>query len=55
MARFRCTGCDYIYDEATGDEHEGYAPGTLFESLPREFVCPDCAVRDKEDFEPISG
>jgi rubredoxin len=54
MARYRCPGCDYTYDENKGDTHEGYPPGTEFESLPEEFVCPDCAVRYKEDFEQLT-
>jgi rubredoxin len=54
MARYRCPGCDYTYDENKGDSHEGYPPGTEFESLPEEFVCPDCAVRYKEDFEQLT-
>jgi rubredoxin len=54
MAKFRCPGCDYTYDETLGDKHEGYPPGTPFESLPEEFTCPDCAVRYKEDFQPLA-
>lgn len=48
--KFRCPDCGYVYDEACGDAHEGYRPGTLFENLPDDFVCPDCVVRAKEDF-----
>lgn len=50
MAKFQCPQCEFIYDEALGFEREGYAPGTLFADLPDEFACPDCYVRDKEDF-----
>lgn len=50
MATYCCPGCDYTYDETRGDIHEGYPPGTAFESLPEDFTCPDCAVRYKEDF-----
>lgn len=50
MARYQCPDCEYVYDEARGDDHEGYPPGMKFEALPEEFVCPDCAVRYKEDF-----
>jgi rubredoxin len=50
MNKFVCPGCGYIYDEAIGDAHEGYAAGTTFADLPDDFVCPDCAVRAKEDF-----
>ena len=53
MGRYRCPGCNYTYDEQQGDAHEGYPPGTSFESLPAEFTCPDCAVRYKEDFLPV--
>ena len=53
MGRYRCPGCDYIYDEQRGDVHEGYPPGTPFASLPEEFTCPDCSVRYKEDFQPL--
>ena len=54
MARYRCPGCEYTYDEEQGDSHEGYSPGTTFESLPEDFTCPDCAVRYKEDFEELA-
>jgi rubredoxin len=51
MARYLCPGCNYEFDEDRGDDHEGYPPGTSFDSLPEEFACPDCGVRYKEDFE----
>lgn len=51
-SQYRCPGCGYIYDEALGDDHEGYPPGYQFTELPADFVCPDCAVRYKEDFVP---
>ena len=47
---FQCPGCGYRYDESVGDEYEGYAPQTPFASLPEDYVCPDCAVRGKQDF-----
>lgn len=53
MGKYRCPGCEYIFDESQGDPHEGYPPGTPFESVPDTFVCPDCAVRYKEDFEAL--
>lgn len=52
MSRLKCPECDYVYDEENGDQHEGYPPGTLFDDLPDDFVCPDCSVRYKEDFVP---
>ena len=48
---FVCSGCGYVYDEAKGDDYEGYAAGTVFADLPDDFVCPDCAVCSKEDFD----
>ena len=55
MAVFECPGCLFRYDEAQGDAHEGYSPGTLFESLPEDFTCPDCGVRYKEDFQKLAA
>ncbi|MAT94945.1 MAG: rubredoxin [Halioglobus sp.] len=53
MALYECPGCGYRYDEASGDAHEGYAPGTAFGELPDDFTCPDCGVRYKEDFAQV--
>lgn len=39
-----CGGCGYDYDPAIGDEDGGIAPGTLFEKLPDEWVCPECSA-----------
>jgi rubredoxin len=50
MSTYVCPDCGYLYDEAKGDAHEGYAAGTTFAQLPEDFVCPDCSVRAKEDF-----
>ena len=40
----------YIYDEELGDPDDGLAPGTLWEDIPDDWVCPDCGV-SKFDFE----
>ena len=53
MARFRCPECGYLFDEKAGDDFEGYPPGTDFATLPEDFTCPDCSVREKSDFERI--
>jgi len=50
MARLVCPECGYVFDEARGDAHEGYPPGTLFASLPEDFACPGCSVRLRDDF-----
>ena len=52
MKKYRCTVCDWVYDPELGDPDAGIAPGTAFEELPDDFVCPLCGV-GKEDFEPI--
>ena len=45
-----CTVCGWEYDPAVGDEEHGIAPGTAFEDLPEDFVCPLCGM-GKEEFE----
>ena len=44
MAKFVCDVCGYTYDEAIGDVDNGIAPGTKFEDLPDDVVCPLCGV-----------
>jgi len=51
MTKYRCVICDYIYDPAGGDPANGVAPGTAFEDLPADWVCPLCGA-DKSNFEP---
>lgn len=51
MTAFRCPGCGYVYDEATGNAREGFPPGTSWDDVPDDWACPDCGVRDKVDFE----
>lgn len=48
--QFQCPVCEYIYDEASGAPVEGFPPGTRWESIPDDWNCPDCGVRDKVDF-----
>lgn len=50
MAKYVCTVCGYIYDEAEGAPELDILPGTLFDALPDTFVCPLCGV-GKEFFE----
>ena len=52
MKKYICTVCSYIYDPAEGDPDSGIAPGTAFEDLPDDWVCPLCGV-GKDDFEPV--
>ena len=48
--KYVCTVCGYIYDEADGDPDNGVAPGTKWEDVPGDWVCPLCGA-GKEDFE----
>jgi len=50
MKRYVCLVCGLIYDEAEGWPSEGIAPGTRWEDVPADWVCPECGV-GKEDFE----
>ena len=53
MDKWRCTVCDYVYDPEKGDPVGGIPPGTAFEDLPDEWVCPMCGV-GKDMFEKIT-
>lgn len=50
MQKWRCTLCNYVYDPAVGDPENGVEPGTPFESIPDEWVCPLCGA-GKDEFE----
>jgi rubredoxin-NAD+ reductase len=49
MKKYVCDVCGWEYDEAVGDPDNGIAPGTKFEDLGDDFVCPLCGV-DKDNF-----
>ena len=44
MKKYVCDACGWVYDEELGDAESGIAPGTKFEDLPDDFVCPICGV-----------
>jgi rubredoxin len=48
--KYTCTICGYTYDPAKGDPDSGIAPGTRFEDLPEDWVCPNCGA-PKSEFE----
>lgn len=52
MQKYECQLCGYIYDPELGDEDSGIEPGTAFENLPEDWVCPLCGA-EKCDFEPV--
>ncbi len=47
-----CIICGWMYDEEKGAPEEGLAPGTRWEDVPEDWICPDCAA-GKEDFEMV--
>lgn len=52
MDKYACQICGYIYDPEVGDPDGGIAPGTPFEDIPDDWVCPLCGAT-KDDFAVI--
>ena len=50
MEHYVCQICGYVYDPEKGDPENDIAPGTKFEDLPDDWVCPICGA-GKDDFE----
>jgi len=50
--RSQCLACNYIYDEANGWPDDGIAPGTHWQNIPEDWICPECGAA-KSDFEMI--
>jgi rubredoxin len=53
VAKYQCDNCGLVYDEAEGFAKEGFPPGTAWSRVPDDWACPDCAVREKIDFERV--
>ncbi|MBJ7380626.1 MAG: rubredoxin [Polynucleobacter sp.] len=53
MKTYLCIICGFIYDEAKGMPEDGIAPGTLWDDVPADWVCPDCAA-GKDSFEMMA-
>ena len=51
MKKYICTVCQWVYDPEVGDPESRIEPGTAFEDIPEDWVCPVCGV-GKDDFEP---
>jgi len=51
-AKYRCSVCGYIYDPELGDPDGGIKPGTPFEEIPDDWVCPVCGA-SKDKFEKM--
>jgi rubredoxin len=52
MAKYQCSVCGHIYDEAQGDADSDIAPGTLWADISDDWRCPECGV-EKDDFQYV--
>lgn len=52
MKKYVCDVCGYIYDEVNGDPDNGIEPGTAWEDVPEDFLCPLCGV-GKDQFSEV--
>ena len=52
MRKWLCIVCGWIYDEAKGWPDDGIVPGTKWEDIPEDWMCPECQV-GKADFEML--
>ena len=52
MQKWRCVLCSYVYDPNAGDPDGNVPPGTPFEKVPGDWVCPLCGA-PKSEFEPV--
>jgi rubredoxin len=43
MKKYICP-CGYVYDEEKGDPEHGVAPGTKWEDVPEDWLCPTCGI-----------
>ena len=51
LTAIECDICGYVYDPELGDPENGVAPGTPWEEVPEDWVCPLCGV-GKDQFSP---
>ncbi|MBM4054561.1 MAG: rubredoxin [Planctomycetes bacterium] len=52
MEKWECSVCGYVYDPKSGDPDNGVAPGTSFESIHDDWVCPSCGA-NKDLFDKL--
>ena len=52
MKKWECVICGYIYDPEAGDPENGVEPGTKFEDISEDWVCPGCGA-SKDEFKII--
>ena len=55
MTKYLCKIRGFVYDEEIGDEDSGIKPGTKWENIPQNWICPICGVTkgDLESWEKI--
>lgn len=52
MQKYKCINCGYVYDTGKGFPVDGVVPGTTFEDVPDDWICPVCGA-GKKDFSPL--
>lgn len=52
MKTYVCVVCGLIYDEEQGWPDDGIAPGTTWDAVPSDWLCPECGV-GKDDFDLV--
>jgi rubredoxin len=52
MDKYVCVVCSYVYDPEKGDPDSGVQPGTSFDKLPEDWLCPVCGA-GKDQFEKV--
>ena len=57
--KWKCQVCSWIYDEELGAPDEGIPPGTRWEDVPGDWMCPQCGALKQEfammELEIVSG
>ena len=54
IGTYVCPNCGHHYIEDRGEPREGFPAGTPWSEIPDDWQCPDCGVREKIDFLPVS-
>ena len=52
MKKYACNACGYVYDPKLGDPDNGVPPGTAFDAVRADWVCPECGV-SKDEFTAV--
>ncbi|SNR86286.1 Rubredoxin [Methylobacillus rhizosphaerae] len=49
---WKCSCCDFVYDELIGQHEKGILPGTTWERVPENWRCAVCGT-DRSKFAPL--